>query len=303
MNYLEYTVGKLMVDSFERGIVKYLGKQSSVGKKCECRLNSCYNSLENTLHYLKENYADRLYCFNVDSLRSSEDIDRLLNQLYRGHKCISSIDDNSTNEEAFSKLIEGSRDVFEVERVIKRLIVSDWNEHLSVIDSYHPDDVITDPKLIVRAIDPSWYSLRTCNIFIASLFKKEFGWYNNRSIAIAYKTDPSSLVCMDAKNPSYNLTKVEEGSLQDILFDTGGMVGLQFYTDKDGIFSMFDQFAASANRFGGTIVLKSEAEPIAVLVKNISNRDYRYASSLALVMELPLYKLVGEELHKQEVVL
>lgn len=255
------------------------------------------------MHYLKENYADRLYRFNVDSLRSSEDIDRLLNQLYRGHKCISSIDDNSTNEEAFSKLIEGSRDVFEVERVIKRLIVSDWNEHLSVIDSYHPDDVITDPKLIVRAIDPSWYSLRTCNVFIASLFKKEFGWYNNRSIAIAYKTDPSSLVCMDAKNPSYNLTKVEEGSLQDILFDTGGMVGLQFYTDKDGIFSMFDQFAASANRFGGTIVLKSEAEPIAVLVKNTSNRDYRYASSLALVMELPLYKLVGEELHKQEVVL
>lgn len=292
-----------MVDSFERGIIKYLGKQSSVDKKCECRLNSCYNSLENTLHYLKENYADRLYCFNVDSLCSSEDIDRLLNQLYRGHKCISSIDDNSTNEEAFSKLIEGSRDVFEVERVIKRLIVSDWNEPLSVIDSYHPDDVITDPKLIVRAIDPSWYSLRTCNVFIASLFKKEFGWYNNRSIAIAYKTDPSSLVCMDAKNPSYNLTKVEEGSLQDILFDTGGMVGLQFYTDKDGIFSMFDQFAASANRFGGTIVLKSEAEPIAVLVKNTSNRDYRYASSLALVMELPLYKLVGEELHKQEVVL
>ena len=200
-------------------------------------------------------------------------------------------------------MIEGSRAVFEVERVIKRLIVSDWNEHLSVIDSYHPDDVITDPKLNVRDIDPSWYSLRTCNVFIASLFKKEFGWYNNRSIAIAYKTDPSSLVCMDAKNPSYNLTKVEEGSLQDILFDTGGMVGLQFYTDKDGIFSMFDQFAASANRFGGTIVLKSEAEPIAVLVKNTSNRDYRYASSLALVMELPLYKLVGEELHKQEVVL
>ena len=75
MNYLEYTVGKLMVDSFERGIVKYLGKQSSVGKKCECRLNSCYNSLENTLHYLKENYADRLYCFNVDSLRSSDYIE------------------------------------------------------------------------------------------------------------------------------------------------------------------------------------------------------------------------------------
>lgn len=69
-----------------------------------------------------------------------------------------------------------------------------------------------------------------------------------------------------------------------------------------GIVKYLDK-QSSANRFGGTIVLKSKAEPIAVLVKNTSNRVYRYASSLALVMELPLYKLVGEELHKQEVVL
>ena len=64
--------------------------------------------------------------------------------------------------------------------------------------------------------------------------------------------DPSTLVCMDTKDPSYNLTKVEEGSLQDILFDTRGMIGLQFYTGKNGIFNMFDQFVAGANRFGGT---------------------------------------------------
>lgn len=298
MNYIEYKISELIINNSNDGIAGFLSKHFYLNSGSQRAVSSCYYAIDNSLNDLRSYAGDRLYDFGVDELKGPIDLDNLQTDLHNAYDEICSISGDLTNEDAFCKLIRNSRCIFNVERIIKKCIWVDWDRNLIKLDNYDIPDIVHNPKFIIRAIEPHWNSFNTYNAFAASLFTAGKQWYNDRKIAIAYACDENSLVCMDYEDVPFIYDYANSVDFRDLVYDLSYGLVVRFFTDKNGRFSLFDHFSKHSNKFGGTIVLKTSAKPQAVFFRD-DGESVLYASALANVMGLPLYKVVGEELHKQ----